>query len=163
MATSGTPGQGRSTNSGLYGFRGLPLALLAFAATALIATPAQTANPLSGFVDVLGPVHITGDTTAEVPVRYRCSASDFAIGLLPAQVVTPTGYQFLWGGRFGTFGVVATCDGQTHITRIPVTSQFIGDYTPISKGREGASLRPDVHGMHPQPGQLGRFAVLSSC
>ena len=24
MATSGTPAQGRSTNSGLYGFRGLP-------------------------------------------------------------------------------------------------------------------------------------------
>ncbi len=95
------------------------------------AAPAVAATAPAAFADVVGVARITSPTTAEVQVRYRCSAADPAVALWvavkqgarlvenPDHGGTSSASADAYAQSHRELGLL-DCDGKTHVGRYHV-------------------------------------------
>ena len=105
------------------------------------ATPALAAPAAGSTADVVGNVRITGPTTAEVRVRYTCSAEDPAVALWvavkqgpdlaePAQ--TSSRYAAAYSQSHAEVGLLQ-CDGRNHVAVFTVNQAEGQGFGTLSK------------------------------
>jgi len=111
--------------------RKIAIVLAAGALAVSGAAPALASTAPAAFADVVGVAHITSPTTAEVQVRYRCSAEDPVVALwvavkqgarlveTPDQLGTSSANADAYAQSHRQLGLL-DCDGKTHVGRFGV-------------------------------------------